>query len=183
MVHRKEALGFAIGDVIRTSYGTGPYVISSIWGPYWWWMPFNGAHYHVTIWPYPVISLVSGRSGINNIHQEGNRWFTDTGDEIFLIEKNKLTYQTSFLDNPRSIDDDARMRPYTFDPEVDYSDSRKVFKCWNCLRDFNGEKWNGGYANPHCPYCSAWVACSVIVMERVIPGNQYISACVRALNS
>lgn len=183
-----EALGIAIGDLLTTSYGrSSPYRVESIWGPHWWWTNFEASWDHVTIWPYPVISITGTllsdpRNGVgyfNFIHQNGARWFNDQGDEI-IIEKVAATkvYRQA---NLFLVDDDPRRRPYPFDPSVDYSDQNRVFQCWQCRRDFNGQKWNGGHANPHCPYCQAWVAKTVIVMERVIPGRRYWSQVQRCL--
>jgi len=175
-----EALGISIGDILKTSYGTGPYEVESIWGEYWWWTSFEANYDHVTIWPYPVasfgVALKNNREGcINHIHQDGNRWFSDSGDEIFVekIFSPKKYYQIGMFDfsTPNTVD--TRKQPYRFDPNVDYSNQETVFQCWKCRRDFNGKKWNGGHANPHCPYCDAWVAKTIIVMDRVIPGNRY----------
>jgi hypothetical protein len=184
---QKEALGITIGDRVKTSYGTGPYRVESIWGPFWWTLS-----YHLTVWPYPVISLglsyvgVSGKHheglGINNIHQDGCRWFTDQGDEVFVEKDRKSVFrQLDIFSVLPSASSDQRTAPYKFDPSVDYSDQNHVFHCWECHRDFNGDKWNGGYANPHCPYCHAWVARTVIVMGRVIPGQRYWSEYQRYL--
>lgn len=175
-----KALGISIGDKLTTSYGSGPYEVKSIWGAYWWWTSLEANHDHVTIWQYPVASFTVSQNDkrdcyINHVHQDGNRWFSDSGDEIF-VEKNfsaKKFHQIALFDFIDSIPDDPRRQPYRFDPDVDYSNQETVFQCWKCRRDFNGKKWNGGHANPHCPYCNAWVAKTVIVMDRVIPGNRY----------
>ena len=33
MTEYKEALGIATGDIVTTSYNSGPYRVESIWGP------------------------------------------------------------------------------------------------------------------------------------------------------
>jgi hypothetical protein len=186
-LEQKIELGISIGDKVWTSYGrSAPYRVKSIWGAFWW----NEASF-LTIWPYPVIclglTLWNGKNerdlyGVNDIHQDGTRWFTDQGDEVFVekVKTVKKLMQLDFFAECLS-DQDGRRFPYQFDAAVDYSDQNHVFHCWKCKRDFNGDKWNGGAANPHCPFCRAWVANSVIVMEKVVPGERYWSEYQRYL--
>ncbi|MHB0922651.1 MAG: hypothetical protein ACYC3H_01630 [Bellilinea sp.] len=185
---QQTALGISVGDVIKTGYGSGPYLVEQITDPQYW-----SANYlsGLIVWPYPVISLVcavpvTGRhrdkSYINFIHQDGDRWFTDMGDEILIVSRGPKTvsqldifalFEPERPENPRS-------HPYETDPQVDYSDRSRVFHCTKCGHDFNGVMWNGGFTCPYCPFCLANgkhnVSVKIFFMPAVIPGQNYPSA-------
>lgn len=185
-----DTLGISIGDKVWTSYGTGPYCVKSIWGPYWWWQHnwelccYGGA----VIYPYPIISLTchtwnnpKDPAYLNDIHQEGDRWCTAQGDEIF-VEKHasKKFVQASIFDLSNVLDD-PRRRPYVFDPEVDYSNPRLVYKCAHCKRDFN-EIDLGVVQCTYCKYCGKYPCERVLVMPPSKLGVKSPSHYVIALN-
>ncbi len=185
-----EALGIEVGDKVWQMIGTyqgTPYRVESIHGPYFW----ATGNIAVIVWPYPVVSLTLKswnypkdyqRYGINDIHKDGDRWFTDQGDEVFVEKpKNRKILQIDLFSFSKSknIYSDA----YKFSPDVDYSDPNKVFKCKKCSLDFNGEM--SSWTTPYCPVCgvNAGVSDKIIVMERVKPGKKYFSSYQRALGA
>lgn len=188
---QQTALGISVGDVVKTSYGTGPYRVELITDPHYWSVDLSG----LTVWPYLVISLICtdpdntrrrDKSYISCIHQDGDRWFDDMGYEILIvarIDKPKFLHQLDIfglieMDNPRR-------HPYEIDPQVDYSNRSRVFHCAECGHDFNGEMWNGGFACPHCPYCLTKgkhnVSGKITFMPAVIPGQRYLSSYQRQM--
>lgn len=168
----KRALGIATGDIVRTSYNTGPYEVWRIYGPEQW----CDSVIHISIWPQPIISLgliLPGTGsesnphtyGINEIRREGDRWFTANA-EVF-VETAQTAIQGSLFDpiEERTAD------PYQFQPDVDYQDPR-TWRCRGCNRDFNDKHLAepptpvttysslvyGQYkrVRPDCPYCGDW---------------------------
>ena len=164
----QEALGICTGDVVTTSYGTGPYEVWSISGPRLWreglWR---------TIYPAPVISLAllstghtgSVRSsqvyGINDVLQEGDRWLTLSGDEVFVRPpaRRPLLQVDMFRSYP------ADPVPYPFQAGVDYTLEERVWHCPTCGRDCNADP-PGPFAPPPCPYCGMPASTRVIVLRR-----------------
>jgi hypothetical protein len=141
----KKALGIAPGDIITTSYGTGPYEVWDISSPRYW-------HKHIgalVIWPWPVISLILFHADnppetrsyhfayINDIHCDNGRWFTDNGDEIF-VEKPQ---QPRAIQMSLPLTSQNTAVPYDFQPGVDYrAGDGRVFHCPQCSCDFNAVK-------------------------------------------
>jgi len=177
----REALGITTGDVITTSYKSGPYVVKQITGPY----QSQETFAYLTIWPYPVISLtlsyadpsLTSTAYINHVHREPDgRYLTDTHDEIFVHKPAQpLPAQLPLL-TP------AILPEYPFQSGVDYraGDSR-VWHCQDCDRDFNAEKQDR-HCGPPCPYCTTrypTIAIPIIVMGNGQSGNDYI----RSLNA
>ena len=179
----QEALGIATGDIITTSYGTGPYIVKRISGPSYVHQSISA----LVIWPYPVISLVladtdpayirglSCSAYINNIHREPDgRYLTDGGDEITVQRPASVTPGQMSLFA-------ALISPYQFQPGVDYhAGDKRVWHCPYCGRDFNAEKQ--GICGPACPRCSGRfnkITIPVIMMGNGQPGNSY----VRGLNA
>lgn len=150
----KKALGIRVGDIVTTSYNTGPYEVWSIWGPKCWHK--GGLDY--TIWPWPVISLLCvyaqghyffGRHGfshLNEIHQEGDRWLGPHGSEIFVAPPSdgypNLPIDM-FLSYPPAPE------PYLFQDGVDYTEW--AWHCRGCGLDFN--EIRDSYSPPLCPVC------------------------------
>ena len=190
---QNSALGISVGDVIKTGYGTGPYLVEQITDPHYWNADYLSG---LIVWPYPVISLVctdpvTGRrrdkSYINFVHQDGDRWFTDMGDEILIVSRGqkRLTQLDIFALFEPEKPENPRSHPYETDPQVDYSDRSHVFHCAECGHDFNGEMWNHGFACPYCPHCleegKHRLSGKIIFMPAVIPGKNYPSAYLRML--
>lgn len=182
----KTALGISIGDLICVSYhDTGNPIdpVETIWGPYYW--TCNSVEGLIT-WPYPVISvsIYKGKGGINNIHLDGNRWFTDQGDEVLVkkVAQKRKFVQIDLFSEFTELTSDPRIAPYPFNASVDYSDRKHVFHCLDCGSDFNGDMWNGGYACPPCPLCKTrQLSVHITVMSAVVPGKRYWSAYQRYL--
>jgi len=166
----EEILGIATGDIVTTSYGTGPYIVKRISGPSYIHQDISA----LVIWPYPVISLVlaytdpthTSSAYINNIHREPDgRYLTDGGHEITVQRPISATSGQMSLFAVRSIPQ------YQFQPGVDYhaGDSR-VWHCPYCGHDFNAEKQ--GICGPACPHCSdrfQKIAIPIIMMENGQP--------------
>jgi hypothetical protein len=183
-----EALGISVGDKIWCPYDkydkSNPiyYRVKRIYGPYWY-----REDICFVIWPYPVISLgleywnrkVHGQPGINNIHKDGDRWFDDHGYELFVEKKNKSRYVAIDLFSSLTKN---KISAYKFNPELDYSDPDKIFKCQSCGFDFNGELVNN-FVTPYCSVCGfkGGVSRKIIIMEKVIPGQKYWGAYQRMM--
>lgn len=168
----QEAFGICTGDIVTTSYGTGPYEVWSIFGPRLW----QGGLWRA-IYPAPVISLGllsmahtgAVRSchmyGINDVLREGDRWFTLAGDEVFVRAPAKRP--PSQVDMFKSYPPDPK--PYPFQEGVDYTaGQRRVWHCPHCGRDCNAEP-PGPYAPPPCPHCGWPASTRVIVLQRGTP--------------
>jgi len=184
-----EALGIAVGDKVWSPYSEEAklnptyYKVISISGPYWW-----RDDTEFLIWPYPVICLTlkywnrkdNSILGINDIHRDVDRWFDDQGYEVFVEKPKKPFWFASDL-FPEESDHE---KPYQFNPDLDYSDPDKIFKCQKCGLDFNGELVRK-FVTPYCPVCgiSAGVSRKIIVMDKVIPGKSYFSAYQRILGA
>lgn len=171
----KRALGIATGDIVRTSYGTGPYEVWDIWGPH----RFIANPTEITIWAHPVIflSMVAltetgepivprgndGFYGINEIRQEGDRWFNFSG-EVFVTPGSSSVQASLFDQGP-----DAPK--YPLQEGVNYQHDR-VWHCPQCGRDFDDSQLpeppievttysklvygSGQRVRPDCPSCGDW---------------------------
>lgn len=135
----QSALGISSGDIVRTSYGTGPYEVWSIWGP----RMFVNSATHIVIWDVPVISLTlthvhggvprdnSDFFYLNEISRHGNRWLMANCDELFVESAGTRVIQSSLFG---SSEDEPVQWP--FHSGVDYS-SKNLFHCETCGIDFN----------------------------------------------
>jgi len=171
----EEILGIATGDIVTTSYGTGPYIVKRISGPSYIHQDISA----LVIWPYPVISLVlaytdpthTSSAYINNIHREPDGcYFTDGGREITVQRPSSTSPGQLSLFATRNIPQ------YQFQSGVQYhaGDSR-VWHCPYCGHDFNTER--GGVCGPDCPQCSgkfAKIAIPIIMMGNGQSGTAYI---------
>ncbi len=151
----QSALGISTGDIITTSYRTGPFVVVSIYGPTYF-SRFGG---DLVIRDYLVIGLglakpgepLVARSWVNDIRQERDRWLTDTNDEVFVDGSGQSHAQQMdmFASQPPVPE------PYAFDPDVDYR-AAHTWRCERCDRDYNGPpRAHGGHLtfNPMCDRC------------------------------
>lgn len=168
----KEALGIRVGDIVTTSYGTGPYVVWSIWGPKLW----HAGHPAWTIWPWPVISLMCvyaeghhsfGRLGfsyLNEIHQEADRWITAGGNEVFVappVGGYPDLPTDMFLSFPPAPE------PYPFQDRVDYA-----AWAWHCRCGLDFNEVRDGHSPPLCPDCQCVPTRIVMAAaEKDIPGR------------
>ena len=166
----QTALGIQTGDIVSTSYGTGPYEVWSIRGPQY--VERRG----VGVWiirTWPVVSLGLVKPGeqpawhtscpffiINTVRQEGDRWFTDAGDEVF-VTPSRVRFPLP-VDMFRSFP--PLPEPYLFQPGVDYqAGDGLVWRCERCGTDFNapGEsKWGPAW----CPRCNRPAGTQLVIM-------------------
>jgi len=175
-----SAFGISVGDIVSTSYGTGPYVPYVV-------LSVSPPRYHdrfvgvLVIRTWQVIDLVcrhvdrpdrgpDHRAYLGSIRVEGNRWFTDQNDEIFVVRKSagKAVQLSMFNDDI----DPERDLPYEFQPGVDYS--HDAWKCTHCGKDFNEATERGRGPVWHC----GDVCDKLILMQpRVAPPAADLSSC------
>lgn len=177
----REALGVETGDIVTTSYGTGPYEVREIIGPHYWYCDWNS----LVVREYPVISLVLVRQGhegpvlfyhmywINDVRREGERYFDDQGDEVF-VEKPQARPAMSMPDLLSAAEDDPRTRPYRFQAGVDYdAGDGRVWHCPACGLDFNGSSpFRCGV--PACPRCAGHEAPVPVFLFRKSGGEERV---------
>jgi DNA-directed RNA polymerase subunit RPC12/RpoP len=186
----KEALGISVGDKVWTEYGTGPYRVDSIRGPYWWWQHcwFDNTYGGAIIYPYPIIGLGLTLWGkpkdagyiINDVHQEGEQWCDQHGSEVFVEKHAPILLKQFGLFDLVNVSGDPRQEPYRFDPDVDYSDPRLTYKCARCKRDFNLSEVTVAHC-ARCKYCGGWSE-RVLVVPAAKLGMKSVGAYVMALN-
>jgi hypothetical protein len=178
------ALGIATGDIVRTSYGTGPYEVYQVHGPTCW-SEWTGA---LTIWPYPVVSLTCIEPGekfpywterqfyLNNLHREGDRYF-DNGHSEILVERRPgpILQMALFDQNPE-------VAPYQYQDGVDYgAGDLYVFHCRECGKDFNGQR-ETKWVNPiHCGFLPALSIINMGICHWPLKGRCPPSGYVRGL--
>ena len=176
----QSAFGIQTGDIVRTSYGSGPFRVFSIYGPRYW----DRGVGDIVIRTWPVISLGLSRPDhpkkdgeyiINYIRQEGDRWFTDSNDEVF-VEKAPGQFQISMFGTCPVAE------PYLFDPAVDYT-VKDVWKCDRC-GDFNAPRPEGHpYWHPDCPKCGRYADYRLHLMPPREVGIRQLNAYVTCLQS
>jgi DNA-directed RNA polymerase subunit RPC12/RpoP len=143
-------------DIVRTSYGTGPYEVWDIFGPRYT-SRFVGVMF---VYRFPYISLRlkepgnphSNDSIINTVRRFGDRWFTYSGDEIF-IEKpvSRTPVQLTLFPSELPAEE-----PFEFQPGAQYEQEIMgyLWICAGCGAHFNtDERIRWGY--PVCPHCGA----------------------------
>lgn len=148
-----EALGISLGDVLITSYGSGPFEVKSIRQP----RRFEITSSHIIIRDHEVTSFVlrdlDGKSTtdsyINNVRRTGERWATDQNDEIFVEKKHRRNIvQLGLFDERRR----PAAEEYEFQPGCDYrAGAGRVWHCPRCRKDFDtAEKHKLPYWCPAC---------------------------------
>lgn len=174
-----SALGISVGDLVRTSYGTGPSEVERINGPVF----YDEALPSVLIvrtWPVVYVGF-SGSAGIGSIRQDGTRWFTDDNAEIFVAKSNASRKPSQFQMFASS--GQTRHEPYPFKQGVDYE--HNVWRCRHC-GDFNAApnderlrlRW-------HCPLCgkSYAVDYKILLMTPRVVGKSQMNDYITALSS
>ena len=180
------------GDVVTTSYGTGPFEVAQVTGPRLW----EDNHTSIIIWPYPVVSLlisyldgkgevIKGKYGtISNVHKEPDgryltdvqRWGALEADEVKVLRRGegRLIQLGLFAKGP-----DPEAEPYPFAEGVEYGADGTAWKCIGCGADFNGEReqhrppWHEGCEKGYA------VGIPIIVMAKGPKGP--VGAYVRSL--
>jgi len=76
----RTALGITTGDIVRTSYGTGPYVVQAIIGPEF--SDESVSHIHLIL-TLPD-SSDRGRYYINDVRRSGDGWACGHADELYV---------------------------------------------------------------------------------------------------
>ena len=189
----QSALGIQTGDIVTTSYNTGPYFIYCIRGPI---TSFNGMGYLVIL-DHPEISLTlstpnakrKGTGGfINNIRQVDARWYTAQNNEIFITKPHHATLgpTTLFdvLDPPDQVDILPTPPLYQLNPSVDYdAGPRRTWHCEDCNVDFNATPPNRHWCRHNCQHQS--IAKEIFYVRAPQPDDRrsYISYYVMTLNS
>ncbi len=143
----QSGLGIRTGDIVRTSYDTGPYEVWQIYGPYLW----TDSTDYLAIYSAPQMGLQLIRPGepfrgrehcfwINHISRVGDRWFTGR-DEMFVEHVNSVG-QLDLFGPAEEIP-----AQYAWQEGVNYHVALgEVWRCWACGRDFNGrqtDRWCG----------------------------------------
>lgn len=152
------ALGIETGDILRTSYNTGPYKVLSIRGPY------NteqvGSELYILRDTCISVRLQHTVSKgidywINGICKRDERWLSGK-DEIFVEKPPKRANLPidMFLSYPQEPE------PYCCQPDVDYSNT--VWKCEKCRRDYNWQPPQR-YDRIRCPFCNHWFSLRVFL--------------------
>lgn len=181
----KTALGISVGDLVRTSYHTGPYEVWSIYGPRWWETNYSGQE--IYLWRSPVINLTCVLPGVsspsedeffwlNTIYRRGDQWITAGGDEIYVQAVQRPGQVAMVPAEPSPWE-----TPYPRMDGVDYEDRGRVFTCWEvgapgepastrCC-DFNGDRevthrsMGRVWGAASCPRCGRPVAREIVVIS------------------
>jgi hypothetical protein len=188
-----SALGIQTGDIITTSYNTGPYIIHHIRGPFTY---FTGVG-HLVILDHPEISLTlstpnakrKGTGGfINNIRQVNNRWYTAQNDELFITRRQVVPLApTTFFDifdPPDQVEILPTPPLYQLNPSVDYdAGPRRTWHCDNCNVDFNAIPTNRYWCQHDCD--DEPIATEIFYVRAPQPDDRrpYVSYSVMTLNS
>jgi len=156
----QTALGISVGDRVSTSYGTGG-IVTHVSRPHY----VERGVSSLVVRTWPVMSLnYDGDKIINDIRIEGNRWFTDADDEIF-IEKAQPEYPLQMDMFEATLEP---FEPYRFRAGVDYS--RNVWMCEEC-GDFNaGPEMND--MRWRCPICGKYGVTKIILMQPRVHGKK-----------
>lgn len=138
----QSLMGVELGDIVSTSYGTGPYEVTKITGPLYSDRDISDM---VTIFPWPYMNLLCvGKSCrgeqqeafLNGYHQDPQGRLVSThGDLLTVIkQERRRPRQVSLFDPPDPIPG-----VYPWQPGVDY-DSWDLWNCRKCGADFNAPK-------------------------------------------
>ena len=165
----QSGLGIRTGDVVRTSYGIGPFEVWKIYGPYLW----EDSTDCLAIYSQPHIGLQLIRPGqpfpgrdqcswIGHIQRIGGRWFT-AHDELFVEHVNPNGQLDLFGPTEEGP------LEYEWQEGVNYAVSLGgVWRCWACGRDFNDvqtDRWCG----PRCPDSACYgVGKAIVVLPEMI---------------
>ena len=146
---QQSTVGIIAGDIVTTSYGTGPYTVVCVTPPRYVDKIVGGLV--VRTWPVSSLVLVrcdsldKTRCYINDVRRlPDGRWFTDQNDEIFVQPNPNAACPVQMQLFAVQCGD-----PYEFQPGVDYAG--QVWQCGRCGADFNAEKL--GYDTAwHCNF-------------------------------
>jgi hypothetical protein len=155
MTGLRTAFGISVGDIVRTSYGGGPYRVKAIRPPHY----LSHSVGVIVIRTWSVISLVctnavkpDGHSYISDIRREGERWFTDQNSEVFVTPSSGPPLQLALFG------EEDEEPPYAFQAGVDYR--QHAWKCERCGVDFNEQ-----VEYPHPALHCGRVAFKLLLME------------------
>jgi hypothetical protein len=87
----KTALGISTGDIVSTSYNTGPYEVWDIYS-----LDRGLISLELIAPGAPRPGRRESHFWLNNIRREGDRWFNPRGDEIF-VEPSHRPQQTGLF--------------------------------------------------------------------------------------
>ena len=161
-----EYLGIKTGDIIRTSYHTGPYEVVAVTPP----KVVELFISDLFIFPWPVVSLTlrdaknasdRGNYGISDIHREGDRYFSG-GDEIFVEDPHNGGFHQIGLFGV----EETSYATYAYQEGVNYEAlDGELWKCGQCGKDYNGlfvptvpdmVPGDPRGRRPTCPVCGGW---------------------------
>lgn len=156
----KSALGIQTGDLVTTSYNSGPYIVHHIHGPI---THFSGVG-HLVILDHPEISLILSTPGakrkgtagfINNIRQINNRWYTEQNAEVFINRPPLLDREATSLldlfDPPNQVGILPIPPLHALNPSVNYeAGPRRTWHCPECNIDFNATPSHNHYCEHDC---------------------------------
>lgn len=168
-----DRLGISIGDIVTTSYHTGPYVVHGVYGPFYTERGFYG----LVVRTWPVYDLGLDGGGINSVRREGERWFTDSNDEIFVqfVEPEGQLSLFEVCEQP--------VASYPLEPGVDYRQFGRVWKCGRCEVDFNAAPPQPYWRGAACPRCGLGSYTQVYLMPPRVAELQQLNAYVLGLSS
>lgn len=169
----KQALGLAVGDIVLTEYGSGPYEIVDLSAPTYYEIGSFTIAVH-NDWLCTSLSLKlapghhlygTGRDktdyGSSHIwRDDGDRWYDDVNCELYRLKKGTFSYQETLF-APIPV-------PWRFAPGVDYGN-----EVWNCSShgDYNCEPRNG--CTGPCPVCGhSWKQRQVFVIPPRDPARR-----------
>lgn len=138
----QSLMGVELGDIVSTSYFTGPYEVTKITGPLYSDRDISDL---VTIFPWPYMNLQCvGKSCrgeqqealLNGYHQDPRGRLVSTFGDLLTVFKpeHRRPRQASLFDPPDPIPG-----VYPWQPGVDY-DSWDLWNCRKCSADFNAPK-------------------------------------------
>lgn len=178
-----KALGISVGDIVSTSYKTGPYEVFQISGPRW----IQQGALNFIILPEPVISLACIVPGtarprihvdkidgwLNDIRFSEGKWLTAQNDEIFVSKSDKVANSLLDLIELRGEEKPTPERPRLLH-DLDWS--LPVRNCEKCNLYWNFETTIRGRIDR----CSCGNFAHAVVQ---MPDNWGISAYMLGLNA
>lgn len=158
----KTVFGLETGDIVTTSYNTGPYEVIDLTAPRYVSSDFGSLFIH----RFPIFSIICGdppgghrqyptplgnpAGYLNGICFVDGRFLCWDGKDEVFVKKSKPLYDQvidMFASYPMPVD-----KPYVWQAGVDYS--AQVFNCQHCGGiDFNYSGVVAWQCNPKCAQC------------------------------
>lgn len=173
---RQTALGISEGDIITTSYDTGPYIVKRVHPALYWYKTSD-----LVVRPYPVTSMALAHypkhggeyAGINQVRRVDNRWFSGVNDEIFVQKPDHYSLEQVSMFDLFPTADGTEETPYVFQDGVDYlAGDGCLWHCEHCGKDYNTEL-RGLAKRSDCPFCGWFPIALIYIDHRVNHENAY----------